>query len=66
MSSSKKTTTQSKSTRKVQVTRTVTKTGPDVSINSLISELRKSQRLKTTSLRIKKTKDKLKSYHIHK
>jgi len=29
MSSSKKTTTQSKSTRKVQVTRTVTKTGPD-------------------------------------
>ena len=50
MSSSKKTTTQSKSTRKVQVTRTVTKTGPDVSINSLISEFRKTRRLSAYSL----------------
>ena len=41
MSSSKKTTTQSKSTRKVQVTRTVTKTGPDVSIDSLLCKLKR-------------------------
>ena len=35
MSSSQKTTTQTKSTRKVQVTKTVTKTGPDVSMQNL-------------------------------
>ena len=35
MSSSQKTTTQTKSTRKVQVTKTITKTGPDVSMQNL-------------------------------
>ena len=35
MSSSQKTTTQTKSTRKVKVTKTITKTGPDVSMQNL-------------------------------